>query len=201
MKKFLPFLSFALFAIACNTKQETAQAPQQTTVDTTGFAQYQTWKAQQEMGVQQYEPQQQPVQEVQVAQAPKIKYVRVPVVQKAAPVKRVEAPVQAPATSTTSRESEKRNETTTASSGTTGTSGNNGSVATTGTGTEQPKAEEKTGMKNSTKGAVIGGVVGGAAGAVINKRNPAVGAVIGAVIGAGGGYIIGKKTEKKQVQQ
>lgn len=141
--------------------------------DTAGLAQYQAWKAQNELATANPQPQQnvtattQPVKEVAKE--------RVVYVEKPAPKK---------------------------SSGTTKSAASSGSTASSGTGTgttttAAPVPAKKKGWSKSAKGAVIGGVGGAVAGAVINKRNRGVGAVIGGVLGAGAGYGIGKAKDKK----
>src|SRR5690348_8919903 len=81
MKRVLPFLSIAILMAACNNKDKestTQTAQPAVTVDTTGFAQYQMWKAQHELSnAQDY--QQQPQQEVAQAPAQQVKIIRVPV--------------------------------------------------------------------------------------------------------------------------
>lgn len=182
MKKVLPILGIAVLMAACNTtpelKQDTAQAVQTTIAqpDTAGMAEFNAWKAQNELAsVNAYKQ----AQQAQSAPAEKtrtiVKYVPV----KTAPSKSVSH------TSTSSS---------TASSG---TSVDNGSGSMSNESSETAQVEKKKGWSKAAKGAVIGGVAGAAGGAIINKKNPVVGAVIGGVIGAAGGYGIGHGMDKK----
>jgi len=172
MKKFLPFVSIAFLAAACNPDPKSAdiaplQVEQKTpAVDTAGLADFQAWRAQSELAPQEIA---QPEQKAVAYRAP---------------VKKAVAPVRKSAPKRTASSSSSDNSV--ANSG----SGNNES-------SQPAKAEEKKGWSKAAKGAVIGGVAGAAGGAVINKKNRAAGAVIGAVIGAGGGYVIGRKMDKK----
>jgi outer membrane lipoprotein SlyB len=195
MKKLIPFLSFAIFAVACNsapkpgedtTSANNQQSNSAMTSDTTGLSQFQSWKAQHELAstntIQQAEAQ-------QSAPTPR-------------PQNRVvyNAPVKH--SSRTATASTPRTSThSTDYSGPSTSSSNDAPVASTGSGTsESPStapAEQKKTISKSVKGAVIGGVAGGVAGAVINKKNRVAGGVIGAVLGAGGGWILGKQMDKK----
>jgi hypothetical protein len=194
MKKFLLFLSFALILTivftACTSTPKTdelaaaalkEQAAAATNPDTLGLAQFQAWKAQNELvDTEEFnKPEQEAAAPVKTAKkshkapvkaaAPKVVYVPTP------------APQQAPAPTTTSNESENVGSGTSESAGT----------------TEAPAPEAKKGISKSVKGAVIGGVVGAVGGAVINKNNRVAGAVIGGVIGAAGGYGIGRGMDRK----
>jgi hypothetical protein len=193
MKKLLPFLSLAFLA-ACNSNPDkagvsttpvTQQAPVQT-LDTTGYAKYQDWKAQNELV--------------------EIKEYNEPEQQKAAPVARVKraykAPVRkaAPVASAPKKKAAVRKPVSTNSG--------SGSTASAGSGTEMnnegsnsakaPAVEEKGGWSKTAKGTVIGAGGGAVIGAVINKKNRAAGAVIGGVLGAGVGYGLGKVLDKKE---
>lgn len=197
MKKILLFLSFALILTivftACTSTPKTdelaaaalkEQATAATNSDTLGLAQFQAWKAQNELAdVEDFnKPEQEAVAPQKTtkksykgpvkAAAPKVVYVPTP------------APQQAPAPTTTSN--------------TPNESENVGSGTSESEGTAQaPAPEVKKGVSKSVKGAVIGGVVGAVGGAVINKNNRVAGAVIGGVIGAAGGYGIGRGMDKK----
>lgn len=199
MKKLLPFLSLAVFAVACNSKTaETEVKPLQSTqspvADTTGLAQFQQWKAQNELNAA-VEPQQvQP----QVVQAPPVRTVEVirevRVVEKAAPVRRKAThPKNHPVASAHKEETNTGADNT--AKGEEPTAGNSGTGETAGTGTTQETAK-KEGWSKATKGAVIGGAGGAVIGAVISK-NKAAGAVIGGVLGGAVGYGIGKSKDKK----
>ena len=183
MKKLIPLFSAVVLMAACNTAppaSENSAAPvaqvmPSNQADTSGLAQFQNWKAQNELAsVAQYN---QPQQKATVA--PAVKIVRVPV---AAHKNAVKKPA--------------------ASSGSSSASSSNNDVATTtGSGNSESageaKAAQKKGISKAAKSAVIGGVVGAAGGAIINKDNRVLGAVIGGVIGAGGGYAIGRGMDKK----
>ena len=188
MKRFLPIIGFAAFLTACNSNpnmvaSEAAQAVQQQAPapvqDTTGLAQFQSWKAMNELSpVTEYGHQ-------QIATAP-VKTVRKSI---AAPARKSSpAPAvpqtKAPANSNTEADA------------------NDGAVAGTGNSESAGEARaEKKGMSKAVKGAIIGGAGGAVAGAVINKKNRVAGAVIGGVIGAGGGYVIGRKMDQKDAKE
>lgn len=185
MKRILPFFSIALAMVACNSVPDKnlnteAAAPLQQQApaynpDTVGLAQFQQWKAQNELadvkdyGAVQY-----------AAAAPKPKAAK-------APVRKASKPT-APAKTSSGSSSSSNTEVATTNDGTGTMSSESGNEA---------KQAEKKGWSKAAKGAVIGGVAGAAGGAVINKKNPVVGAVIGGVIGAGGGYAIGRGMDKK----
>ena len=209
MKKFLPIMSLVLLMAACSSKKDTAATqPAQPSVDTTGFAQYQMWKAQHELASpQDYEQQQQqqPQQQASAAPAERIKIIRVPVnhttiverrvstpaprATESIPVASTPTPAPAPVPVTIP--------TPESTAGTGSSTGGSGTGSGTDVGNTSPEpVKQKTGMSNKAKDAVIGGVIGGAAGAILTKK--AGGAVIGAVLGAGGGWILGKKADQKQ---
>lgn len=170
MKKFLPILSIAFLAAACNPDPRSADiAPLQVeqkapAADTAGLADFQAWRAQNELA---------PTTRTNQAQQNAVAY--------SAPVRKASAPVRK---SSPVRRSSSRPDNSVASG--TGTSE-----------TSQPAKAQKKGWSKAAKGAVIGGVAGAAGGAVINKKNRVAGAVIGAVVGAGGGYVLGRKMDKK----
>lgn len=197
MKKFLPFLSFALVMAlvlsACTSTPKTdelaavalkEQAAATPNTDTVGLSQFQAWKAQNELADAQdfNKPEQEAAAPVKSAKksykapvysaAPKVVYVPTP------------APQPAPAPTTTSNKSDDSENVGTGTSESSGTA-------------EAPAPEVKKGVSKSVKGAVIGGVVGAVGGAVINKNNRVAGAVIGGVIGAAGGYGIGRGMDRK----
>jgi len=179
MKKLLPILSIAIVMAACNQTPKINSANTQSpvaqntiTADTAGLANFQLWKAQNELAdMNQYN---QPVQAAPQAAKQVVVY-------RDAPVRK---------TSTSKKSS--------SGSGNSGVSNDSGSgESTSSTGSNEAKAPAKKGISKAAKGAIIGGVAGGVAGAVINKKNRGAGAVIGAVIGAGGGYVIGRGQDKK----
>jgi len=186
MKRLIPFVSAAMFMVACNQKPADVattttapyiqqQAPQQSVADTAGLARFNAWKAQNELSeMQSY-----------TAKAPAA---AAPSVRKSAPVRKPSsassAPVSTPAPTAPVYEE---------GAG----SGSSAGTAGTGESTETAQTNKKEGWSKAAKGAVIGGVAGAAGGAVINKKNRVVGAVVGAVIGAGGGYVLGRTQDKK----
>lgn len=185
MKKFLPILSITFLMAACGNNPQsgtakTEEAKMQAPVynpDTVGLAQFQQWKAQNELAdVDEYNQ-----NVVYAAPQEKAKPNSTTPVRKTVKPRPVAAkrPAQSE-TSSTSPASE------TAGGGTMSSESS-----------DAAKASEKKGWSKAAKGAVIGGVAGAAGGAVINKKNPVVGAVIGGVVGAGGGYVIGRKMDKK----
>ena len=193
MKKFLPFLSLALFTAlifsACSNKPDAdAQAAaalqqQQNSInpDTAGLSQFQAWKAQNELAdVEEFN------QPEQYASAPVVKKTK-PVYKAPAPKAPIkQAPVQTVPEASTNTSSESIEN----------VSSGNGDVASSESAGEA-EAPAKKGISKAAKGAVIGGVVGAVGGAIINKDNRVVGAVIGGVIGAGGGYGVGRGMDKK----
>jgi hypothetical protein len=202
MTKFIPFLSLAVLAAACNTNPSADSAmksikdSQQLEADTSGLAQFQQWKMQNELGA----TDQQTTEQVATSEAAtprKANTVHYATVQKRA------SSSTAPRKTTTSTRpntTTTKSSTPSSSSSTEGSTASNEGAGTTAAGSGTGSTEttqKKEGMSKAAKGAIIGGVTGGVAGAVINKKNRTAGAVIGAVIGAGGGYILGKKADQK----
>jgi outer membrane biosynthesis protein TonB len=197
MKKFIPILSLAFLAAACSnnkpseTETRTIQSTQATTLDTAGLAQFQQWKAQNEIAaVNQAQQAQKPVASEPTKTVTVVREVRVP---QPAPkhkvVKETPAPeTKAPATAETKSNTSANGE---------GTAKSESSNTADAPATQPSETAKKKGWSNSTKGAVIGGAGGAVLGAIINKKNRAAGAVIGGVLGAGVGYGIGKKKESK----
>ena len=180
MKRILPYLSVAVILTACGNNAKTDSAAitpvvdqaQSVKTDTTGLAEFQMWKLQQQIA------------EVETPAEPAVQYAA------AAPVKKVKKSYR-PATKVTEQAPEAvapNSESNSNSAGDVGMSSESGNAA---------EAPAKKGWSKAAKGAVIGGATGAAAGAVINKKNRAVGAVIGGVLGAGGGYVIGRDMDKK----
>lgn len=182
MKKFLPILSLAFVMVACSTtpKEEAAPAPAvglqlpPYNPDTAGLAEYQQWKAQNELAAKQPE-----------AEAPaKVVYVQAaaPVARaaKKPAVKRQPAPkAAAPAPASTE------------------TAPANDGVAIADESVNEAKAPVKEGWSKAAKGSAIGAGAGAAAGAIISKRNRVLGGVIGGVVGGAVGYGIGRGMDKK----
>ncbi len=171
MKKIFFALSSVVIMASCsqNNPRPDAETKTLTPTDTAGLAQFQAWKAQNELATaqqqQQLAAQQQPVREVV---RERVVYVNEP-------------------RSTTRRSTARRS---------TASSGNSGTYNSSGDNTASQPAEKK-GWSKAAKGAVIGGAGGAVVGAVINKRNRAAGAVIGGVIGGAAGYGIGRSKDKK----
>lgn len=201
MKRYIPVFALVVLT-ACNSNKpaepetRTIQStqPAALTADTTGLAQFQQWKAQNELAT---------AQEAQEATQPVA-----PEPQKTATVVRqtrstqkstVRKPVRKPSTPASSQTpAATQPEPSAASTGTAGSGSSTSESPSTASApaTDPAPAEEKKGMSKSTKGAVIGGAGGAVLGAIINKKNRAAGAVIGGVLGAGVGYGIGKKKQK-----
>lgn len=190
MKKLLPFLSLAFLA-ACNANTDkdkatagVVQQAQVQTLDTTGYAKYQDWKAQNELAeVEEYNAPQQ-----QAAPIASVKKTYKAPVRKAAPVAaapRKKATVRKPIASSTG-------------SGSTAGSGSGGEMSNEGNNSAKAPAEAKKRISTTAKTTVIGAAGGAVIGAVINKKNRAAGAVIGGVLGGGVGYGLGKVLEKKE---
>ena len=184
MKRILSIFSIAAVMAACNSTPRTGvdtfvvspstQKPATETVDTTGLADFQAWKAQNELkDASEYN---QGAALATVAAAP------------AATAAKSYTPARKASKSYTS--TSKRS-----SVASRGGSGNyeGGSMSSESSNT----AKRKKGWSKAAKGAVIGGVVGAGTGAVVNKRNRAVGAVIGGVLGGGIGYGIGRGMDKR----
>jgi hypothetical protein len=199
MKKFIPFLSLAFLITACNSKPSEAETrtlqstqPAGAALDTAGLAQFQQWKAQNELAAATPVQQEQaPAEQAPVKTVTTVREVRVKQPATARqPARQTPRPVQQSAPAETKTEN--------TGTGNSDVASNNGSGAGTADApATQPEAEKKGGMSNATKGAVIGSAGGAVIGAVINKRNRGVGAVIGGVIGGAAGYGLGKKKDKK----
>ena len=170
MKKILIAVGAVVILAACSQNNPRTAAETQTLrpADTAGLAQFQAWKAQNELATTQalqaqQLAEQQPVREV----------VRERVVYVSEPRSTTRR-----STSTARRSS----------------SGSNSGTYSSGSGTTQ---QQKKGWSKAAKGAVIGGAGGAVVGAVVNKRNRAAGAVIGGVLGGAVGYGIGRSQDKK----
>ncbi len=169
MKRFIGMFTIAAFAVACNQAPKAdVQSANTTLPDTTGLAQFQAWKAQNELQTMNALNQNAAAAPVNERVVERYYYNNAP----------------RSTARTTSRSSSARS-----SSSGTRSSGSSGGYSTAST--------KKKGWSKAAKGAVIGGAAGGAAGAIINKKNRVAGGVIGAVIGAGGGYILGRTMDKK----
>jgi hypothetical protein len=171
MKKILFALSTVAIMASCSNNNPRTAAETQTLkpVDTAGLAQFQQWKAQNELAVAN-----QLAQQNQVAAQPTKEIVHERVVY-------VDKPTTRRSTSTSTRRS-------------TSSASSNGSGVYNSTSSNTAK---KKGWSKAAKGAVIGGVGGAVLGGVINKRNRAAGAAIGGILGAGVGYGIGRSKDKK----
>lgn len=204
MKRFLPILPLAFLFTACTTNPEanetkTLQSTQQNAaaMDTSGLAQFQAWKAQNELAAAT------PVQEMQQPEEPvkTVTVIREVRVQQPAPVVRkpVRQQPQAPVQQQPDPAPQPQPETT-PSAGNGDVASNSGS-GTVGEGTGSQEGAKEGGWSNSKKGAVIGAAGGAVIGAVINKKNRAAGAVIGGVLGGAAGYGLGKNKDNKEAQQ
>ena len=195
MKRYLPFLSFALIVTlvfsACTSTPKTdelaaaalkEQATASQNPDTIGLSKFYAWRAQNELVDEQ--DLNKPAQYAAPIKTAKNVY-HAPVHKASKPVVQPTPPPPAPAPTTTN----------TSTNTTTADSDNSGTINSESS--ETAKAPVKKGISKAAKGAVIGGVVGAVGGAIINKDNRVVGAVIGGVIGAGGGYGIGRGMDKK----
>ncbi|MCU7547904.1 glycine zipper domain-containing protein [Chitinophagaceae bacterium LB-8] len=182
MKRILPFFSIAVVFAACSNNPKTdAASPaveqvQAVKPDTSGLAEYQMWKLQQQIA------------EIQTPEKATVQYAA------AAPVKKAKKTYH-PAAKPVAKPAEQHSESNTSVSENSNSNTGAGSIGSESTNTAEAPA--KKGWSKSAKGAVIGGATGAAAGAVINKKNRVMGAVIGGVLGAGGGYVIGRDMDKK----
>jgi phage tail tape-measure protein len=178
MKQFLPLLSLAILMTACTDTTrpgaETATVPAVQpapvyTPDTAGLADFQQWKAANEL-----------VKATEYKKAVASSHATAPVKRTkraySAPVAKQASPVPV-AESTTPGSTEES----TMSSESDNTA----------------KAAEKKGWSKAAKGTAIGAGAGAAAGAVINKKNRVVGGVIGGVVGGAVGYGLGRHMDKK----
>jgi len=171
MKRILFALSTVAVMASCSNNNPRTAAETQTIApaDTAGLAQFQAWKAQNELAVAN-----QLAQQNQAANQQPTEVVRERIVY-----------VDRPTTSTRRSSSSTRRS----------TSSSNGSGVYNSTSTNT--AQQKKGWSKAAKGAVIGGAGGAVLGAVINKKNRAAGAVIGGVLGGAVGYGIGHGKDKK----
>lgn len=170
MKRILFAISTVAVMASCSNNNPRTAAETQTIIppaDTAGLAQFQAWKAQNELAVANQLAQQNQA----AAEAPVREVVRERVVY-------VDRPTTRRSSSSARRSS---------------SSGNSGVYNSTSSGT----ARQKKGWSKAAKGAAIGGAGGAVLGAVINKRNRAAGAVIGGVLGGAVGYGIGRGQDKK----
>jgi hypothetical protein len=170
MKRILFAISTVAVMASCSNNNPRTAAETQTIIppaDTAGLAQFQAWKAQNELAVANQLAQQNQA----AAEAPVREVVRERVVY-------VDRPTTRRSSSSARRSS---------------SSGNSGVYNSTSSGT----AQQKKGWSKAAKGAAIGGAGGAVLGAVINKRNRAAGAVIGGVLGGAVGYGIGRGQDKK----
>lgn len=192
MKQTIPFLSLAVILAACgntatnNTDSATTNPAVQTAPtflpDTVGLAEYQQWKAQNEL-----------IDEEDYTSTASYT---------AAPVKKAKktytAPVKRSTRTIASEDNSVSNDMPVSNDNqSVGNNGQNEDVSMSNETSKEAKIEEKKGWSKAAKGAVIGGAAGAAAGAAVNKKNRVVGAVIGGVVGAGGGYVIGRGMDKK----
>ncbi len=195
MKRILSILSIAAVLAACSNGTTTntdssaltpavKQAPAYTP-DTTGLAQFQEWKAQQQ-AVTETKQTSQPVHYVAAAPVKKVKKVYTNPV----PGKQ-ETAATSTAGATEAKSFPERNST----SRDDADSAHNAVISSESSNTAQ--APVKKGWSKAAKGAAIGAGSGAVVGAVVNKKNRAVGGVIGGIIGAGGGYVIGRGMDKK----
>ncbi len=164
---------------ACTSSPTTTSIPlEQAPVDTIGLAQFQNWKAQNELvDANDYN------MPAEYAAVPLKHESTKPAVTKQRRAKTI--------ASTPKRVSG-------SSSGSVGhESGSSDGTVMGSESSNTAKAPGKKRISKAAKGAVIGAAGGAVAGAVINKNNRVVGAVIGAVVGAGGGYVVGRKMDKK----
>lgn len=174
MKRIFGVVTIAATMVACNpgpkSATELTPTPSATT-DTTGFSQFQAWKAQNELA------------------NPNAFNNNMNAAAMTTTPNRSNSVSYTPARSRTTHSVSHR------SSGRSRSysSGNSGRYSSSSSNT----ARAKRGWSKAAKGAVIGGVAGGVAGAVINKRNRVAGGVVGAVLGTGVGYGIGRHMDKK----
>jgi hypothetical protein len=176
MKKILFALSTVAVMASCSNDNPRTAAETKVispVTDTTGLAQFQAWKAQNELAVAN-----QAAQQNLAATEPVKEVVKERVVY-------VDRPAAKKKTSTAKR------------SGSSNAGSSSGSTEGVNNSTSGNTPAKKEGWSKAAKGAVIGGVGGAVIGGVVNKRNRGAGAVIGGVLGAGAGYGIGRSKDKK----
>ncbi|HEV7331497.1 MAG TPA: glycine zipper domain-containing protein [Flavisolibacter sp.] len=204
MKRFLPILPLAFLITACTSspgekQTQTLQSAQQNaaSIDTTGLAQFQAWKAQNELAAAT------PVQEAQQPeeQVKTVTVIREVRVQQPAPVVRKTVKQQPPAPAQQRPEPVPQPQPEATPSAGSGDVASNSGSGSAGEASQPQEAAKEGGWSNSKKGAVIGAAGGAVIGAVINKKNRAAGAVIGGVLGGAAGYGLGKKKDNKEAQQ
>ena len=177
MKKFIPIFSLAFLMVACTSNPNnglpvtaTPQVPAAPVYnpDTAGLAQFQQWKAANEL-------------------ASADSYKKLDMQRAATPVKKIKKAYPVPNATTPGN---------TSGSGNTASGGNDaGTMSSESENTA--KAPEKKGISKAAKGTAIGAGAGAVAGAVIGKKNRVVGGVIGGVVGGAVGYGIGRHMDKK----
>lgn len=195
MKRLLPILSSVFILAACSsnpteTETKTLQSVNEANaIDTAGLAQFQQWKAQNELTVAEV-PQQ--AQEPAAAEPVKtVTVIRERVIERPAPVRSQPKPKPQPTPEPVVNDPLPTN------------SGGGEVAQNTGGSTEgaepatAPEAAKKEGWSKAAKGAAIGGAGGAVLGAIISKKNRAAGAAIGGVLGGAVGYGIGKKKDNK----
>ncbi|OLY91190.1 YMGG-like Gly-zipper [Cnuella takakiae] len=172
MKKILSVVTIAAFMASCtsspNNSAVTAVPQTAPVVDTTGLAQFQAFKRQQELMRINEQNIPEEVAPAAVAAAPA-----------------AAAVAKAPARRSTSSGASRTRSTSPAYE--------EGSMSSTSGNT----AKAKKGWSKAAKGTAIGAGSGAVLGAVINKKNRAVGGVIGGVAGGAIGYGIGRSQDKK----
>ena len=171
MKKLIPFVSFALIMTACNQlpEQNSSAVTQQIEVaapDTTGLAQFEAWKAQNELGIQA------PVEQVQQTVAPVRKSVKAK-----APVSKAPATTQAPSSST----------------GDVASNSGSGSSESTGEAKAAQKKGISKAAKGAVIGGVVGAAGGAVINKKNRVLGAVIGGVVGAAGGYGVGRGMDKK--------
>lgn len=177
---FLVFIAIALLP-ACGTKKQDVQTNAVPTPDTTGLAEYNKWKMENEIREQiKLEQQQTTVEPVPVA------------TRRASSLSR---------SSSRSKQANGRENSVASNAGAASveTVGNRDASATK---TQKPApTPKKKGMSHTAKGAIVGAASGAVIGAIANKKDRVgggvVGGVVGAATGAGVGVIVDKKEKKK----
>lgn len=205
MKKVLFFLAviILIFAACSNDESQSPLAKEQATLpDTSGLAEFQQLKEQQEVDMQALNESNNIIEEPVIEPAPRIIYRTAPArttsssnrpVRQRTPVVENEVPDEN--YSVSNQESSEVTPPDLATQPTVGTG-----TVDAGNDPVEEIPEKKKGWSKAAKGTAIGAGSGAVLGAIISK-NKGKGAVIGGIVGAAGGYVLGKRQDKKDAEQ
>jgi hypothetical protein len=186
------FATAAMFFAACssnpkNTEDTTSKVL--SSLDTTGLAQFQQWKQQQEWRNQEIIETNGINEDASNGQAnyagsgPARNYSNSNTYSNNEPTVR-----RTPRTTRNTSTARKSTRTSRVGTGT--------STGSTSAGQGTAQTTKKKGWSNAAKGTVIGAGSGAVLGAIVSKKK-GKGAIIGGILGAGGGYVLGRMKDKK----